>query len=318
MAATFNQNGNGDMTGVNWVKESGFLEGPILITGTHSVGTVRDAAIGWQIKEGRTFVFTYPLVAETFDALNDANGGHVKAEHAWEALDAAQSGLVQEGSVGGGTGMMCNGFKGGIGTSSRQIPRREGGVYTLGVLVQCNYSGDLAVLGAPVGRELGPLGSICSTLSGSPTRAWLGGVQKCSATPSRDDPDNSISGRGSIIIVIATDAPMLPHQLERIAKRAGMGLGKLGSAAGNSSGDLFLAFSTANRSTADDRDVRSMTMLPNEALNAYFRATIDATEEAVVNAMLAAETMIGADGLRATGLSADALVQALRKYGRMP
>lgn len=318
MAATFNQNGNGDMTGINWVRESGFLEGPILITGTHSVGTVRDAAIEWQIRNGREFVFTYPLVAETFDVLNDANGGHVRPEHAWAALDAAGTGPVAEGAVGGGTGMFCNGFKGGIGTSSRQVPRAGGGHFTLGVLVQCNYGGDFAVLGAPVGRELADISRLCTELAGEPTREWLRGVPKCPGAGPRDDPDDGITGRGSIIIVVATDAPMLPHQLERIAKRAGMGLGKLGSWAGNSSGDLFLAFSTANRATAADTAARPMAMLPNEALNAYFRATIEATEEAVVNAMLAAGTMVGADGLRAPGLPGDRLVAALRKYGRMP
>ncbi|HEX9165291.1 MAG TPA: P1 family peptidase [Gemmatimonadales bacterium] len=318
MAATFNQNGNGDMTGINWVRESGFLEGPILITGTHSVGTVRDAAIEWQIRNGRQFVFTYPLVAETFDVLNDANGGHVRPEDAWAALDAARPGRVQEGAVGGGTGMFCNGFKGGIGTSSRQVAKIGGGHYTLGVLVQCNYGGDFAVLGAPVGRELADISRLCTELAGDPAREWLRGVPKCPAAGSRNDPDDGITGRGSIIIVVATDAPMLPHQLERIAKRAGMGLGKLGSWAGNSSGDLFLAFSTANRATAADTAARPMAMLPNEALNLYFRATIDATEEAVVNAMLGAETMVGADGLRATGLPGDRLVAALRKYGRMP
>ncbi len=320
MAATFNQNGNGDMTGINWVKESGFLEGPILITGTHSVGTVRDAAIEWQIRNGRQFVFTYPLVAETFDVLNDANGGHVRPEHAWAALDAARAGPVPEGAVGGGTGMFCNGFKGGIGTSSRQVPKVGGGHFTLGVLVQCNYGGDFAVLGAPVGRELADISRLCTELPGEPTREWLRGrgVPKCPGAGPGSDPDDEITGRGSIIIVIATDAPMLPHQLERIAKRAGMGLGKLGSWAGNSSGDLFLAFSTANRAAAEDTTARPMAMLPNEALNLYFRATIDATEEAVVNAMLAAGTMVGADGLRATGLPGDRLVAALRKYGRMP
>lgn len=321
MAATFNQNGNGDMTGTNWVKESGFLEGPILITGTHSVGTVRDAAIEWQIRQGRQFIFTYPLVGETFDLLNDADGGHVKPEHAWAALDAARPGPVMEGAVGGGTGMGCNGFKGGIGTSSRLIRKPGGGDYTLGILVQCNYGGDLAVLGAPVGRELASESSLCTTLEGRPARPWLSGVPKCKLDGTPDagtDRDDAVTGRGSIIIIIATDAPMLPHQLERIAKRAGMGLGKLGSSANNGSGDLFLAFSTANRATANDVAVRAADMLPNDALDPFFRATIEATEEAVVNAMLAADTMAGADGLRLNGLSGARLVQVLRKYNRMP
>lgn len=321
MAATFNQNGNGDMTGTNWVKESGFLEGPILLTGTHSVGTVRDAAIQWQIKNGRRFVFTYPLVAETFDALNDADGGHVKPEHAWAALDAAKPGPVQEGAVGGGTGMVCNRFKGGIGTSSRQVKKEGGGYYTVGILVQCNYWGDLAILGVPVGRELLDVQSSCITLPGDPTRFWLRNRPKCNGSNSSGSSAmarEEDSGRGSIIAIVATDAPMLPHQLERIAKRVGMGLGKLGSLAGNGSGDLFLAFSTANRSTADDKSERAMAMIPNEAMNDYFQATIEATEEAVVNAMLAADTMEGADGIMARGLPADRLVGAMRKYGRMP
>ena len=257
MAATFNQNGNGDMTGVNWIAESGFLEGPILLTGTHSVGTVRDAAIQWQIARGREFIFTYPIVAETFDVLNDANGGHVKAEHARAALDSARSGPVREGAVGGGTGMGCNGFKGGIGTSSRRVPRDSTRFYTLGVLVQCNYGGDLQVLGVPVAKEISDL-KACLALEGSspPARPWLQQVPRCSGSrgSSSRGGDEGVTGRGSIIAIVATDAPLLPHQLERIAKRVGMGLGRLGSWAGNSSGDLFLAFSTANRGNATATD----------------------------------------------------------------
>jgi len=323
MAATFNQNGNGDMTGINWIKESGFLEGPILITGTHSVGTVRDAAIQWQIARGREFVFTYPVVAETFDFLNDANGGHVKPEHAWAALDSARTGPVREGAVGGGTGMGCNGFKGGIGTSSRLVPKDSTTSYSLGVLVQCNYGGDLHILGVPVGREITDLRP-CSTLDGEQSRSWLRGVRRCGeAAPTRPREEDGGAGdgplgRGSIIVIVATDAPMLPHQLERIAKRVGMGLGRTGSWAGNSSGDLFLAFSTANRATASPRGELQALMLPNDRMDPYFRATIEATEEAVVNAMLAAETMTGADGIRVFGLPGEGVVAALRKYGRMP
>ena len=325
MAATFNQNGNGDMTGVNWIAESGFLEGPILLTGTHSVGTVRDAAIQWQITQGREFIFTYPIVAETFDVLNDANGGHVKPEHAFAALDSAASGPVREGAVGGGTGMSCNGFKGGIGTSSRLVPRDSTRFYTLGVLVQCNYGGDLQVLGVPVKKEITDIRT-CLALDGPapPARTWLEGVPRCgdggdigSGGESGDTRDG-VAGRGSIIVVVATDAPLLPHQLERIAKRVGMGLGRLGSWAGNESGDLFLAFSTANRGNDTGTAEVSVTMLPNHLMNPFFRATIEATEEAVVNAMLAAETMTGGDGLRIHGLPGDRLVEALRKYGRMP
>jgi D-aminopeptidase len=320
MAASFNQNGNGDMIGTNWVKESGFLEGPILITGTHSVGTVRDAAIQWQIRQGRQFIFTYPLVAETFDLLSDADGGHVKPEHAWAALDAAKPGPVQEGAVGGGTGMVCYAFKGGIGTSSRQIKKPEGGVYTLGVLAQCNTGGDLTILGVPIGRELQDLERPCVTLAGDPARYWMRDAKKCGTPASsrnRTGPSDDGIGRGSIIVIVATDAPMLPHQMERIAKRVGMGLGKLGSWAPNGSGDLFLAFSTANRATAEDRAERPMAMIPNAAMDPYFQATVEATEEAVVNAMLAADTMTGADGYRAPGLPSDRVVAAMRKYGRM-
>ena len=332
MAATFNQNGNGDMTGVNWIEESGFLEGPILLTGTHSVGVVRDAAIHWQIANGRKFVFTYPIVAETFDSLNDANGQHVKPEHAWSALSAAQTGPVLEGPVGGGTGMSCNGFKGGIGTSSRVITV-EGKQYTLGVIVQCNYGGDLQVLGAPVGRELTEF-RMCSELP--QTRPWMSRrVQPCSAPRARlgdgagasDEVAEAAaeSGRGSIVVIVATDAPVLPHQLKRVAKRVGMGLGKLGSWAGNSSGDLFLAFSTANAGAAgDDRSATAepgpakVEMISNGSMDILFRATIQATEEAVVNAMLAApKVFTGVDGLRVYGLPGDRVVEVLKKYGRI-
>ena len=321
MAATFNQNGNGDMTGINWIEESGFMEGPILLTGTHSVGVVRDAAIHWQIANGRKFVFTYPIVAETFDSMNDANGQHVKPEHAWSALNAAKPGPVTEGPVGGGTGMRCNGFKGGIGTSSR-IVTVEGKKYTLGVMVQCNYGGDLQVLGAPVGREITDLRS-CTALPQS--RPWMmGRIEPCGAKQTANVDaarDAAEAGRGSIVIIIATDGPFLPHQLKRIARRAGMGLGKLGSWAGNGSGDLFLAFSTANGGAAGDAaraNPAKLEMIANDSIDPFFRATIEATEEAVVNAMLAAPAVTtGVDGLRVYGLPGNRLVEVLKKYGRM-
>jgi D-aminopeptidase len=316
-AATFNLNGNGDMTGINWIKESGFMEGPILLTGTHSVGTVRDAAIQWQLKNGRKFVFTYPIVAETFDVLNDANGEHVKPIHALQALDNAKPGRVTEGSVGGGTGMGCNGFKGGIGTSSRVLSAESGG-YTIGVLVQCNYGGDLRILGAPIQQEVGDW-RICTTLTEPLTREWTRGIPRCpSVGGAKVNPVGpNVEGRGSIIVIVATDAPLLPHQLERLTRRVGMGLGRLGSWAGNSSGDLFLAFSTANPGAGSEEGTPALKMLPNDRMDPLFRATIDATEEAVVNAMLAAETMTGADGIRLFGLPGDRVVAALRKYNRM-
>jgi L-aminopeptidase/D-esterase-like protein len=314
-AATFNLNGNGDMTGINWIKESGFLEGPILLTGTHSVGTVRDAAIQWQLKNGRQFLFTYPVVAETFDFLNDANGEHVKPIHAMQSLDNAKPGVVQEGAVGGGTGMGCNGFKGGIGTSSRVLSTQAGG-YTVGVLVQCNYGGDLRILGVPIRSEITDL-RICTTLPQPLTREWTRNIQSCTAAGANAPDGAEYEGRGSIIVIVATDAPLLPHQLERLTRRVGMGLGRLGSWAGNSSGDLFLAFSTANAGAASSTGTPSLTMLPNDRIDPLFQATIDATEEAVVNAMLAAETMTGADGIRVFGLPGDRVVAALRKYNRM-
>ena len=319
MAATFNQNGNGDMTGVNWIRESGFLEGPILLTGTHSVGTVRDATIPWEIARGRQFEFTYPIVSETFDSLSDANGQYVKPEHVWTALDGAKGGRVTEGAVGGGTGMICNGFKGGIGTSSRVVAEKGAPSYTVGVLVQCNYGGDLRILGVPVGLEVTGR-KPCLALDGTPTRPWLKDTPRCDAparSASREDAEPEF-GRGSIVVVVATDAPLLPTQLERIARRVGMGLGRLGSWAGNQSGDLFLAFSTANRTNEKAKGEAAVRMLANDDLNPFFRATIDATEEAVVNAMLAADTMTGADGLRVYGLPGDEVMKALRKYGRVP
>ncbi|HEX8027336.1 MAG TPA: P1 family peptidase [Vicinamibacterales bacterium] len=316
-AGTFNLNGNGDMTGINWIKESGFLEGPILLTGTHSVGTVRDAAIQWQIKNGRDFVFTYPIVAETFDSMSDSTGEHVKPTHALQALDAARPSVVEEGAIGGGTGMQCNGFKGGIGTSSRVLSAAEGG-YTIGVLVQCNYGGDLRILGVPIMNEITDLGS-CTVLPQPLTRPWTRRIPPCPAGRGAQADLAAIEeqGRGSIIVVVATDAPLLPHQLDRIARRVGMGLGRLGSRASNGSGDLFLALSTANSGAAHFEGTPALTMLPNERLNPLFSATIDATEEAVVNAMLAAQTMTGADGIRAFGLPGERVVAALRKYNRM-
>jgi D-aminopeptidase len=315
-AATFALNGNGDMTGTQWIAESGFLEGPILLTGTHSVGTVRDAAIQWQLKNGREFSFTYPVVAETFDYLSDPNGQHVKPEHAFAALDSATTGRVVEGAVGGGTGMGCNDWKGGIGTSSRKLPAGAGG-FTVGVLVQCNFGGSLRILGVPIVTPAEH--RYCRVTDTIPGGRW-NRLQRCGdngTIGSADINGSDLRERGSIIIIVATDAPLLPHQLARLTRRVGMGLGRLGSWASNFSGDLFLAFSTANRGATQD-STATLTMWPNERMDPLFRATIDATEEAVVNAMLAAETTEGSDGVRVPGLPGSVVVEQLRKAGRMP
>jgi D-aminopeptidase len=288
-AGWFSLNGNGEMTGTTWVEESGFLEGPILITNTHSVGVARDAVVAWRLKHGQmNQPWSLPVVAETWDGyLNDINGFHVKEEHVFEALDTARSGPVPEGNVGGGTGMVCHEFKGGIGTASRKLGEDRGG-YTVGVLVQCNYGLRrlLRIAGVPVGREI---------------------------------TDNLVKKdeTGSIIIVIATDAPLLPHQLKRLTRRAALGLARNGSVASNGSGDIFIAFSTANPSAAAPTGMASLTMLPNEEMNSLFEATVEATEEAVINALVAAETMTGVDNHQVIALPHDRLQQVLEKYGRL-
>lgn len=291
-AAWFTENGNGEMTGTTWVEESGFLEGPVMITNTHSVGVVRDAVIQWRVKhgqpEGSEYWWSLPVVAETYDGyLNDINGFHVRPEHVFAALDSATSGPVREGNVGGGTGMVCNEFKGGIGTSSRVLDKKDGG-YTVGVLVQCNYGRRqwLRIAGVPVGREIpGDL-------------VW-----------SQDT--------GSIIVVVATDAPLLPTQLKRIAKRVTLGLGRMGSASGDGSGDIFIAFSTANPGAANPKGLKQLTMLPNDSMDPLFEATVEATEEAIVNAMIAAETMVGIDNHKVIALPHDRLREILAKYNRL-
>ncbi len=316
-AGWFTLNGNGEMTGTTWIEESGVLEGPVLITNTHSVGVVRDAAIQWMLKHQSGFRWALPVVAETWDGvLNDINGFHVKPEHVFAALDNARSGAVTEGAVGGGTGMLCNGFKGGIGTSSRVLSAQDGG-FTVGVLVQCNYGTrpGLRIAGMPVGKEFtAPM--VCVAGSSPPSRDWLREMPRCGQErSSRAPPQIEL---GSIIIVIATDAPVLPHQLRRLVKRAALGLGREGSIASNFSGDIFVAFSTANPGAAADSSLVTLQMLPNERLDPLFAATVQATEEAVTNALVAAETMTGADDIRAYGLPHDRLVQTLQKYGRIP
>jgi len=290
-AGWFTENGNGEMTGTTWVEESGFLFGPVMITNTHSVGVVRDTVIDWQLKHGTPIPledwWSLPVVAETWDGeLNDINGFHVKPQDAIAAMQDAHSGAIAEGNVGGGTGMICFEFKGGTGTASRRLPAAEGG-YTVGVLVQCNFGVRhlLRIAGVPVGYEI-PLDS------------------------HRDDV-------GSIIVVVATDAPLLPHQLKRIARRVTLGLGRLGSISGNGSGDIFIAFSTANAGAWQLRKPSAVEMLPNDRMNELFEATVQATEEAVVNAMIAAKTMTGVNGHTVEALPHDRLREVLKKYNRL-
>jgi D-aminopeptidase len=297
-AGWYAQNGNGEMTGTTWVEESGFLEGPVMITNTHSVGVVRDAVIAWRVAHGPADAtdswWSLPVVAETWDGwLNDINGFHVKPEHVFHALDTARSGPVEEGAVGGGTGMVCNGFKGGIGTSSRKLPDKEGG-YVVGVLVQCNYGTrqNLRIAGIPVGREI----------QSEDPYAWV---------------PSDLAERGSIIVVVATDAPLLPHQLKRIARRVSLGLGRDGSIAGNGSGDIFIAFSTANPHASDVDHVVDLKMVPNDRMDPLFAATVQATEEAVVNAMVAARDMTGIDGHHVRALPHAELRAVLARYHRL-
>jgi len=312
--AWFTLNGNGEMTGTTWLQESGILEGPIAITNTHSVGVVRDAILQWQVGKPGMQPWGLPIVAETYDGgLNDINGFHVRPEHVISALDGAKGGPVQEGAVGGGTGMVCHGFKGGIGTSSRRLPPEQGG-YTVGVLVQCNYGArrDLRVAGVPVGEEIPDLQPCIANHDSIP--AGQGQRRPCDApAPTRGADDD---GAGSIIVVVATDAPLLPHQLKRIATRVSLGVGRMGGWGSNPSGDIFVAFSTANSGAAGAADTVSVRMLANARISALFTATAQATEEAIVNAMLAAETMTGANDLRVYALPVDRLKTIMKKYGR--
>jgi L-aminopeptidase/D-esterase-like protein len=291
-AGWFTLNGNGEMTGTTWIEESGFLEGPVMITNTHSVGTVRDAVIAWRLKHGGPdkdgYSWSLPVVAETWDGyLNDTNGFHVKPEDVFHALDNAHAGAVEEGNVGGGTGMICNEFKGGIGTASRVLAAKYGG-YTVGVLVQCNYGqrDQLRIAGVPVGHEIGG------------AKVW----------------DDDV---GSIIVVVATDAPLIPTQLKRVAKRVSLGLGRNGSYSGDGSGDIFIAFSTANAGAAEASHATQISMLPNDDINPVFLATVQATEEAVENAMVAAKPMTGIDGHTVMALPHDRLREVLQKYNRL-
>jgi len=297
-AGWWSLNGNGEMTGTTWVEESGFLEGPVMITNTHSVGVVRDAVIQWRVAHGQPdptgYWWSLPVVAETWDGwLNDINGFHVKPEHAFHAIDSAHGGAVEEGNVGGGTGMICNEFKGGIGTASRKLDAKFGG-YTVGVLVQCNYGvrPNLRIAGVPVGKEIPEDPAYAST-------------------------SFSEFDRGSIIVVVGTDAPLVSHQLKRLARRVSLGLGRNGSISGNGSGDIFIAFSTANPGAAAADHLVDLKMLPNDQLDPVFAATVQATEEAVINAMVAAETMTGIENHRVIALPHDKLREVLKKYNRL-
>ena len=302
-------NGNGELTGLEWIREAGQLGGAVAITNTHSVGVARDALVAHAVRRRRHGggLWSLPVVGETWDGLlNDIDGLHVRPEHVDEALSSAAGGPVAEGNVGGGTGMICHEFKGGIGTASRVIPDADGG-WTVGVLVQANYGEreQLRVDGVPVGEAI-------------PTSEVTSPYDDAEAVAAR-----ASAGSGSIIIVVATDAPLLPHQCERVAQRAGLGLARMGSTANHSSGDLILAFATGNRglsSAVSDGgpatlDVR---MVPEQRMTPLFKATAEATEAAIVNALLAAETLTGRDGITAHRLDPDRLLDVMARYGRGP
>jgi L-aminopeptidase/D-esterase-like protein len=289
------------MTGTTWVEESGFLEGPVMITNTHSVGIVRDAVVSWSFTnrlfsplEGTDVFWALPVVAETYDGmLNDINGFHVRKEHVFRALNGASPGPVPEGNVGGGTAMICHDFKGGIGTSSRIVESGES-TFVLGVLVQANYGvrDDLIVAGVPVGREIRDL------------------MPKYSSVQPEVSP-------GSIIVVLATNAPLIPHQLKRLARRIPIGIGRVGGFASNGSGDIFIAFSTANAGAFHRSRSTRVDMLPNDLLTPLFHAAVQATEESIINALVAAETLKGRDDNLVHALPHKQLQEVLRKYGRL-
>jgi D-aminopeptidase len=297
----YSLNGNGEMTGTTWITESGFLETPILITNTNSVGVCRDAMLKWFVQKNwikEDGWYTYPVVAETWDGvLNDIYGFHVKESNAFEALNSAKTGPVQEGNVGGGTGMRCLGFKGGTGTASRLIKIGDS-TYTIGVLVQSNFGQkkNLTIDGVPVGLELkDTLNSVMHKLAQSHYQ----------------------EGDGSIIVVLATDAPLLPHQLKRIAQRIALGVGKVGGRGENGSGDIFIAFSTANANAFNRQKVVSVKQFPNDEINPLFEGTVQAVEEAIINAMVAADTMVGVNGNTTYALPHDKVIELLKKYGRI-
>ncbi len=297
-AGFFSLNGNGEMTGTPWVEESGFLEGPIIITNTHSVGVARDAVIAWRIKRGAAdktgYWWSLPVVAETWDGwLNDINGFHVKAEDVWQALDSAHGGALEEGSLGGGTGMICYEFKGGNGTASRKIDIRVSKdaslrSFVVGVFLQANFGRrpELTIAGVPVGREI------------------PGEVYKQES--------------GSCIAVVATDAPLLPNQLKRLARRVSLGLARTGTTSGNGSGDLFIAFSTANPNAANpDQVTHDVQTIPNDLMDPLLAGVVQATEEAVVNALIDNHSITGRDNHRVDALPHNRMRQLLKKYNRL-
>jgi D-aminopeptidase len=302
-------NGNGELTGLEWIRESGLLGSVVALTNTHSVGVVRDALLQHEVaaRGGRRILWGLPVVGETWDGmLNDVNGFHVRPEHVAAALGVAAAGPVAEGSVGGGTGMVCHGFKGGIGTASRVVPAERGG-FTVGVLVQANYGRRprFQVDGVPVGREI-------TEEEVPPPRMPSAGEAP------------GLGGAGSIIVVVATDAPLLPNQCDRLAQRAGLGIARAGGIGEHSSGDLFLAFATGNRGLpasvpgVEEPLTTPVRMLSNNVISPLFDAVVEATEEAIVNALLQAGTMTGRDGVTAHGLDGARLVEVLRRYGRGP
>ncbi len=302
-------NAAGEMTGTTWLEERGYFDGPIMITNTHSVGVVRDAVVSWIVDHKWPGSWYTPVVAETYDGyLNDTDGMHVTKEHALEALAKAKTGPVEEGIVGGGTGMVCFGFKGGIGTSSRVITTPVG-TYTVGVLVQCNFGlmQTLRVGGIKVGEALKDRYSTCTTMPPSP----YPNIRACGPDPKGEKP-----GDGSMIVVIATDAPLLPHQLKRLAKRPAHAMGRLGDTGRETSGDIFIAFSTANSQiVSEQKDKMSLDAYPNGMLNPLFEGAVQAVEESILNALVAAKTMTGRDGHRVYGLPHDEVRALLKKHG---
>jgi D-aminopeptidase len=328
-AGFFSGNGNGDMTGTHWIEESGVLETPILITNTNSVGVVRDAVISWLVQRNQPGDFWYPVVAETADwLLNDIKGQHVTAADALEALNSATGGPIAEGNVGGGTGMICNGFKGGTGTSSRKLETRDGG-FMVGVLLQCNYGRwpQLRIAGIAVAREMNiPQKRCVERQLSPPTRDPYDGTVApvCGTAPSARVDGASSRDVGSIIVVIATDAPLTPDQLKRLARRVPLGLGRAGAVEMTGSGDIFIAFSTANAGADEGNGVdpnkpaplkgAMVTRLVSEQINPLFTAVTEATEEAVDNALIAARTMTGPNYWVVPAIPQDQLKAILRKH----